>query len=137
MKLVLILLILILIIFAFERLDINGYKTVDIETLFSYSNFYDGKSICTEGFHVKSTTYNVLKTNLEGDEFKNSALLEYQKGKEATFDSLIPKESAARVKVCGKFESKRGKILSEFGVFNHRITAEQYSLLEKPKSFSF
>ena len=147
MKLIIFLLILTAIFFAFgkelikvaqlDQLFGDGYKKVEIEGLLSYSNFHTGNNICTEGYHAKSSSYNVLKTDLEGYAFKNSALVIYAEGKESKFDSLIPNRNVAKVRVCGKFESERGKTLGDLGSWNHQITIEEYELLERPVPFTF
>lgn len=113
----------------------NDYKNVTLQNLVSYSNFYNEELICTEGYHVKSQDYNVLKTDINTDIFINSAWVEYEKGKEKVFDSLLDRGQAAKVSVCGKFESGRGKAFGNPTIWRKQITIEQYKLLDKPKPF--
>lgn len=111
----------------------GDYKKVSFDTLVSYSNFYNEQLVCTEGYHIKIDSYNVLKTEVQSDVFVNSAWVKYTKGKESVFDSLIDKGQVAKVAVCGKFEAGRDKVFGEPAIWKKQITVEEYSLLEKAK----
>ena len=119
-----------------QKFGKNEYQNVSFNTLLSYSNLYNGKFICTSGIHVKSSEFNVIKTNLGGNEFTNAVLVKYSPGKEYNFDSFISQGMAANVSVCGKFESLRGKEIGTLGVWNNQITIDTYKLLDTPKPFN-
>ena len=116
-----------------KKLTNGGNSKVDISSLISYSNFYRDKYICTEGIHVKSSTFNILKADLGTDQFKSSIWMEYKEGKEGKFDTYIKNGYAAKVAVCGEFESGRGLSFGNPAVYNHQITVDEYELLENPQ----
>ncbi len=115
----------------------NQYRNVDINSLVAYSNLYSGQTVCTEGIHVKSNDFNVLKINFKGDQFTNAILVKYIPERERDFDSFIPVGMAAGVSVCGKFERQPGKTFSAFGAWNSQITIDTYKLVDTPKPFTF
>lgn len=115
------------------NVDEDGYADVDLGNLVSYSNFYDGKQICTEGYHVKVDEFNVLKTDIYTTIYVNSVWIEYAKGRSSTFDSLLSRGQVARIYACGKFEAGRGRQFGEPSIWRKKLTIEEYKLLDKPK----
>ena len=148
LKIMIILLILLLAIYFMvtKVLDLsefginfseNDTEQVELTNLVSYSSLYNEQHVCTEGYHVNSSQYNVLKTEVDTDIYLNSIWLAYAEGTQNRFASIVPRGKVAKVSLCGIFEAGRGKQFGDPSIWRKQIIIDEYELLENPELGNF
>src|SRR3989344_5531850 len=109
-----------------------GQKMKDVETgqLIGFGNLYDGKNICTKGYLIQMSTSIVIKQNLSNDILNNSIWVNNVSGKSFFVDGL-GENKAAPARVCGKYQSGRGKGFGQPSIWNQQIDVSDFELLGK------
>ena len=103
----------------------SGYERVELISVLSFGNFYDGKKICTRGFFVQGVVLTVIKVRLDEDIYTRSAWVDLNDHEIITRFPGAPDRSRD-VLICGRFESSRGGEFGEPSIWKHQITVESY-----------
>ena len=109
-------------------------KDVDIKTLTGFGNFYDGKTICTRGYLIQMSESTVLKKNLSSDILNDSIWVNNVSQKSFFVDALGDNKGAF-ARVCGLYQSGRGKGFGKPSIWNQQIDVGDFELLGKTTQF--
>ena len=124
--------ILILAYWLFSKRDggkFTNFKQIELVELLSFSNFYNGKKICTRGYYVADDRLSIIKVKLEEDELTRSAWVALGSGR------IGPPSIEAgwvEAELCGYFESRRDGQFGDPAVWQHQITVDSYKTFGNP-----
>lgn len=117
-----------------RELEVPGYQNVDLVTLLSFGNFYNGKQVCTGGFYFQTDRLSIIKVSLKENEYTRSAWVSLPAGKEI-ITKISGKNRYVVASICGYFESHRTGEFGSPAVWNHQLTVEEFKTLGDQKDF--
>ena len=108
--------------------NILGKKQdIALVDLMKFANLNDGKNFCTKGYLIQFQGSTVLKTTADNDLYKQSVWINNVSGKSFFIDALGDNK-AAQARVCGKFESGRGKGFGQPSIWNQQISVQSFEI---------
>src|SRR3989344_1855506 len=100
--------------------------------MIKFANLNDGKNLCTKGYLIQLQGATVLKTAANNDLYKQSVWINNVSGKSFFIDALGDNK-AAQARVCGKFESGRGKGFGQPSIWNQQISVQSFEIIDEVK----